>query len=450
MKKLSVFLVFLVLYSCSLAPKLTVPKMKLPDNSTKGVKITRQWWNSYGDRQLDNIIRVALKNNDNLLLAYEKIKEAEARYGLSKSNMFPRIEGNFNATRTSYPENTYPNGILNSYTAQGTVSYEVDLFGKLNSARKAQLEQLLAQKYYAQLVRISLISDLINTYFALCATNEEVRIAKKIVKTQKKLVGVYNKLYLNGLSDVQTLELTKANLSTFRESFVKLKETKKTLESKLLYLMGSEPKSIFYDRIQCKKLPKPVPIPSFLPSKVIKSRPDILKSLAELRAANFNVGSVEAQFFPNINITGAYGYESNKFHSLIVPSAKFWNIGLNVLQPILEFGRIKSQVKIAKSKKREALINYVDTVKNAFLEIHNCLVSLYSAKDLVERSSERLKYFYGIYQIEQRKYRNGLVGYGELLKAKENFLDAMNKFVEARLNYLNKEVLLYKALGGKW
>ncbi len=450
MKKLVVFLFFLSLYSCTLAPKLTVPKLKLPDNRTKGSKITQNWWNSYGNKQLDNIVNKALKNNDRLLLVYEKIKEAEARYSFSKASLLPQIQGNFNATRTSYPKNSYPNGILNSYIAQGTVSYEVDLFGKLNSARKAQLEQLLAQKYYAQLVKISLISNVVNTYFNLCATSEQVNIVGKIVKTQKEFVDVYNKLYLNGLSDIQTLEYAQANLSIFRENLIKLKAARRILESKLLYLMGSEPKSIFFKKIQCQKLPKPAPIPAFLPSKIINNRPDILKSLAELKAANFDVGAVEAQFFPNVDITGASGYENNKFRNLVVPSAKFWNIGLNVLAPILEFGRIKSQVKIAKSKTKEALINYIDTVKEAFLEIHNCFVSLFSAKGLMEKSLDGLKYLSNIYKIKQKKYENGLIGYGELLEAKENYLDALSKFVKAKLNYLNKEVLLYKALGGEW
>ena len=450
MKKLAVFVLLLFVYSCSLAPKLTVPKLKLPDNTTKGVQIAKQWWKSFGDKRLNSIVNEALKNNDKLLLAYEKIKEAKAKYGFSKAKLFPQVQGNFNATRTYYPENTYPNGILNSYTAQGTVSYEVDLFEKLNNARKAQLEQLLAQKYYAQLIRISLIGDVINTYFTLCATSEQVDIAKKIVETQEGLLNIYNKLYLNGLSDLETLKLVQANLSAVKEDLIKLQETQKTLEAKLLYLMGSEPKSIFSNGVQCKKLPKSIPPPSFLPSSVINSRPDILRSLAELKAANFNVGAVEAQFFPNINITGAYGYESNEFHSLIVPSAKFWNIGLNVLQPILEFGRIKSQVKIAKSKRKEALINYIDTVKKAFMDVHNCLVSLYSAKGLLEKSLNRLNYLWSVYKIKQKKFENGLITYEEVLEAKEDYLDALSKFVEAKLNYLNKEVLLYKALGGEW
>ena len=218
----------------------------------------------------------------------------------------------------------------------------------------------------------------------------------------------------------------------------------------MLYLVGSEPKTIFSHKIQCQRLPEPIEIPSFLPSKVLNSRPDILKSLAELKAANFDVGAVEAQFFPNVNITGAYGYESNKFHSLIVPSAKFWNIGLDVLAPILEFGRIESQVKIAKSKRKEALINYIDTVKKAFLDVHNSLVSLYSAKGLMEKSFNRLEYLSSVYKIKQKKFENGLIGCSELLEAKENYLGALSQFIEAKLNYLNKEVQLYKALGGEW
>ncbi len=451
MKKIVLILLIpFILFGCSFAPKLTLPKLKLPKSSAKGAKISKKWWRKFGSITLDRLIDSALKNNEDILLAYEKVKEAKTTYDIAKANLLPILQTQANATRNSYPNNSYPKGIHNYYTLTGQVSYEPDLFGKLSSAKKAQLEALLEQRAYARLVRLSLISNLITSYFQLCATNEKINNAQLLLKSQKEILKIFEKLYKNGLSDEKSIEIQKSNLSFYKLSLIELKKLKNILNSEISFLAGKQPNQIFNNSIVCKKLPRPLPIPAFLPLNILKERPDIIESLAQLKAANFDIGVAESKYFPNINITGSSGYESGKFHQLIVPNARFWNLATNIITPLFEFGRIKKGIQLAKIRKREALINYIKTVRSAFLDVHKSLISVKYSKERLSNLNKNLSYKKKIYDIQKMLYQNGLSDRAKLLSSKLDYLNAKDNSIQARLNYLIQEIKLYKSLGGEW
>ena len=450
MKKLLTLLLFAVLTSCSFTPKMNLPKLHLPDNSTRGIKITKQWWKRFNDETLNRLVNEAIKNNEDLMLAYEKIKEAKTAYDITKANLMPVVSAQMDISRTKYPKNTYPTGIYNSYTLTGQVSYEPDFFGKLTNATKAQLQILLSKEAYARFVKISLISKLITTYFQLCATDIKIKNTRNILKTEEELLKIADRLYKNGLLNEAKVELQRKALSLARNNLLELEKLRKVLNGELVFLTGGKSNSIFNKQIVCKHVQNPLPLPAFVPLKVITERPDILKSLYELKAENYNIGVAMSKFFPDITITGQYGYESEKFHELIVPNAKFWNLALELVQPIFEFGRIKKGVKLAKIRKKQAAINYIKTVREAFLDIHNSLISVYSAKKNLINNEQSLDSERNIYSIKEKLYKNGLIDRRTLLSEKLILLNAENSVIQSKLNYLISEVKLYKSLGGRW
>ena len=450
MKKLLTLLLLAILTACSFTPKMSLPKLSLPDNSTSGIRITKQWWKRFNDKTLNRLVDEAIRNNEDLLIAYEKIKEAKVAYDITKANLMPVISTQLDISRTKYPKNTYPTGIYNSYTLTGEVSYEPDFFGKLTNATKAQLQVLLSRKAYARFVKISLISKLIATYFQLCATDREIANTRSILKTETELLKIAERLYKNGLTDKTEVEYQRKTLTIARNNLLELDKLRKVLNGELIFLTGGKANTIFTKSIVCNRAITPVPLPAFLPSKVVEERPDILESLYELKAENYNVGVAISKFFPNITITGEYGYESEKFHKLIVPNAKFWNLAFELIQPIFEFGRIKKGVKLAKIRKKEAITNYLKTVREAFLDIHNSLISVYSAKKTLTNTRQSLNSEQKIYNIQEKLYKNGLIDKKTLLSEKLNLLDAKNRVIQSKLNYLISEVKLYKSLGGQW
>ncbi len=450
MKKLLLLLLLATLTACSFTPKMNLPRLHLPDNSTNGVKITKQWWKRFNDKTLNKLVEEAIRSNENLLLAYERIKEARVEYDISRASLMPVFSAQFNASRSKYPNNTYSAGIYNDYTLTGNVSYEPDFFGNLTNAAKAQLQILLSRESYARFVKISLISSLISTYFQLCATDREIANAQIALKTEWELLTIIKKLYRNGLTDKTEVEYQREALTRARNNLLELDRVRRELNSELVFLSGGKASSIFKKHIKCQQLPIPIPLPAFLPSKVIKERPDIIESLYQLKAENYNLGSAISNFFPNINITGEYGFESGKFHELIMPNAKFWNLAFNLVQPLFEFGKIEKGVKLARIRKKEALINYIKTVREAFLDIHSSLISVSFAKKNLKNTESSLQSEEKIYAIKEKLYKNGILDKRDFLTEKLNLIASKNRLIQSKLNYLLNEIKLYKSLGGQW
>ncbi len=444
------FFLIIFLYGCSLSPKLTIPKQNLPNPKETGIEIKKGWWKDFKDPSLNSIIIKVLKNNDDIRLAYEKLKEFKIRYELAISNQFPIVTAQGGAMRIKPSRTTYPSTIYNYYSLQGNFSFDTDMFGKLKSATKVSFENMIGKKYYVELIKLKLITDVLSSYLNLCSLNEQIKNTEEMILTQKSIVNVLENLEKNGLVDPQEIDSEKMTLTQFISTLENLKKIKKAINSNILFLMGEEPRGIFAGNIECKKLPKPIKIPSFLPTKVLTERPDILMSLANLKAANFNIGVAKANLFPNISITANGGYESEQFHKLIEPGAKFWNIALNLFTPIFEFGRLKKAVKLAQIQKKEAALSYVKTVKQAFLDVHNSLTKLNAQKNLLKEAENNLKYSKNIYTIMKMKYNNGLLNTLELLRSKENLLEAQDSLIIEKLKYLQNEVDFYHALGGKW
>ena len=454
MKRIIFALLIIFLFAaCSLAPKYERPGLKLPDTEIKdnSTNVTIKWWENFNDKTLNILIEQALKSNDNLLIAYERINEMEAAFNFAKSELYPVVNGKGSATRikTSDESSYYGKGITENYfNLSGSVSYEVDVFGKLKNKKKAQLALLLAQKSYAQTVKIKLISDVAGTYFEIAATNEQIRIMEKLIKRYQESYRYRQKQYKHGIVDSLTVTQEKAKFDSSKLNLEKLKQNKKIFENFLALLLGKEPAEIFNSgNIFNVKLPNPINIPSFVPSQIIEKRPDIIEAEERLKAADFEIGVAKAAYFPTISLTGVLGLESNDLSDLIRSSAKFWNIGGTALSPIFSFGRIKAKIKIATSKQKQALFNYVYTVKNAFKEIHEAFIKLDSIKKQINIQKKRIEDYKKILDISKKQYKNGLIDYINIIDAKRNYENSYLNLMSLKKEYLEQEVFLYKAIG---
>jgi len=447
------FLIF-ILNSCSFTPKYKKPDIPIPnDNISIKNYPSIKWWEKFNDSNLNAIINLALKNNEDIKLAIAKIKEAEALYKLSLSNQYPVVMGKGSTTRykTSDEASIYKKGLQeNNFLLSSSVSYELDLWGKLKNATKVKLSQLLAEKYNRDIIKISLISSICENYINLGAVNEELKIAENTKKTYYAIYKYRLKQYRNGLIDELTVNQAKAEYEATKVLIQQLKEERSLFQSTILELTGVSPKKLF--EISKKtglnwKLPKDLSIPPFLPSKLLENRPDIRKAEELLIAANFNIGVAKAKYFPQVTLTGILGLESRELHNLIQSSAKEWSIGSNISQIIFDFGRTSSNVRAAKALKKEAIINYIKTVKNAFKEVYDNLNKIEYTKNKLQAEKEYLASIRKVLDIARKKYKIGLVDYLTVLDAQRHYLSAQLNVVKIKAELLKNKILFYKSLG---
>jgi len=474
--------VLFLLSSCDFAPKLKVPKVELPSNSTflpaskKGFKISWGWWKQFKNPTLNKLIKEALKNNADLLIATAKVEELMALAGFRKAQLYPNLGYKAQVSRTKVPEELEDqiNGFdaafstlssrlglpssgtslefknpSTSYNFVGSVSYELDFWGKLRNAKKAAVSKLLAAKAMQDTVKISLVSGVVTTYYGLLTVSNELKLAKKLESTLKRIYLYRKKQYEIGTISKVLVCQAKAEYQQAKELVESLKQKKSKLESTLAYLVGESPKKMFENSIKVEgKLPEQLKIPSMLPSEVLLHRPDIIAAEEELKAANFNVGVAKALYFPDITLTGYGGTMSSEFKNLIKSSSIFWSIGTSLTGPLFDFGRIKSQIKLREAQKKEALYNYIKTVRNAFKEVFVALRNVNYCKKSLEIERQRLDALKETLEIQRGLFKNGLTSELEVLGVYANYLREKMQLLQLENQLVSSYVYLYKALGG--
>lgn len=451
----SVILSLIFISGCSLTPEYARPKVDLPERIGGDVKgIERDWWKGFGDETLNALIREAVKNNDDLKLATARIEEAMARLDLAGSNLYPtaflKSEVSREETSSEISKNPF-SGTSNNFIVSLPVSYEIDLWKKIRNRRDAALSTLLATRAAMDTIQISLISNVITTYFNIVSIRLQIETTEEILKRYREIYEFRLKQFKHGLVDEIVPQQAKAEYESTRVILETLKEEEKILLSSLSLLLGREPKEIFTsDYSPSGDLPHPIPIPSLLPSELLNQRPDIVKAEEELKAANLEIGVARAAYFPDISLTGFMGIQSDELKNLFQSSAGIWSIGANLTTPLIDANRIRSNIRITEARQKQAVIIYVRTVKTAFKEVYDALNRLERVRARLEAQQEALKALEDLLSLATRRYERGLTEYITVLDAQRGYLNARLRLISLKTELLNNQITLYKALGGGW
>jgi len=456
--------------SCNFAPKLEVPKVKLPSNSsfvpaTNGTfKINWGWWKEFKNPQLNKLIELALKNNEDLLIATARLEQVMALAGLKKAQLFPLLGYKAQVSRTKIPE-SIENNIENfgmalrmpvdienpntSYNILTSASYELDFWGKLRNARKSALAKVLAVKAMQDTVKISLVTNVATIYFNLLSLQTQIEKAKELKDRLEEIYKYRKQQFEYGMINKIAVHQAKAQYEEVKSLIEDLKKAESDLKITLAFLIGQSPKELFEKELVVKgALPDKLQIPAMLPSEVLLKRPDILMAEEELKAANFDIGVAKAQYFPSIKLTGYLGSLSSEFDELMKSSSIFWSVGAGITGPIFDFGRIKSQVEYSKAKKKEALLNYVKTVKTAFKEVYSALVAISYTEKKLKIEKSKLQAIKEELNLVKKQYENGLTNRLNVLLLESNYLKEELKLIKLKAELVNNYIFLYKALGG--
>jgi HAE1 family hydrophobic/amphiphilic exporter-1/multidrug efflux pump len=463
LKGLSLIFVFLFFHSCSLAPEYKKPEIPLPENlkieekisenTTKVDAIYVKWWENFGDPFLNKLIEEALKNNDDLKIYVARVEQALANLRFSKAELYPEITYSISAKRERYSEEMYEfmAGTENIFNLSATVSYELDLWKRLRNEERASFSRFLAARAERDAFQISLISNVATLYFDLIAVEKKLRIAENFLEVQKNIYEFRKKQYQNGLVDELVVEQAKAEYEATRLKVEDLRNQKENLKTSLSLLIGRNPREIFEKEVTIAgDLPKPLPIPSALPSTILQKRPDIIAAEERLKAVNFEIGVARSAYFPLISLTGAYGFESMELSNLIKHSASVWNLGAIITGTILDFGRTKSMVELKEAEKKEALYNYVKTVKTAFKEVYDALANLSSTYKKLSSQQNQVNTLEKVLNLSEKKFEKGLTDHLTVLIAQRDYLNSQLNLISLKAELLKNYVYLYKALGGGW
>ncbi|MHC4742952.1 MAG: efflux transporter outer membrane subunit [Planctomycetota bacterium] len=448
---ITVLLALALLAGCTIGPDFEKPVMETPASfrfAESSFDASLEWWELFNDPALNSLVTAALNDNKDVLIAASRIEEARASLGFTKADQYPRLDLEASAERGNLSGNRKFDSTEDNFFGAGVASWELDFWGKFRRATEAARAELMASEYSLRSVQISLIAEVVTSYFLLLDSYQRLEISKRTLTSRIESLDIIQQRFDKGiipeidLNQAQIQKETAAAAIPVYERFIS------QIENSLSILLGRMPGEIEKGRdLYAQTTPPEIPVG--LPSSLLERRPDIAQAEYVLRAQNARIGVAEALRLPAISLTGILGGASDELSTLTSGGAA-WSISANVLGPIFNFDQDKMRIEIEKARTKQALYAYERTVLTAFREVEDALKELPTYREQIAAVKRQLKAAENAAELSRMRYDKGVTSFLEVLDTERILFSVELEYSELNRQYLNSYVRLYKSLGGGW
>src|SRR6185369_13733840 len=413
------------------------------------------WWELFRDPELQDVIRIALAENQDLLIAVERIVEARARLGFVRADLFPKIDLNTNVSRFAQSREGFPNNPSPApndamlYGLSLDVLWEMGLFGRIRRSTEAERALLLATEEGRRAVAISLVASVASTYVDLRSADLRLEIARRTLASRARSLDLTRARFSGGLTSEKDPQQAEAEYRRVEVTVFQLEQLVRATENALSVLIGRNPGPIVRGSA-LPDLPVAFAVPAGLPSDLLDRRPDLRAAEEQLHATTADIGAAKALLFPRIALTAGYGTASTEFDALFMGSSQAWSVAAGLVQPIFNAGKNIRRVQIAESQMRQTLYAYERSVLQAFREVEDSLNAWEHTSAARGSEHKRVTAERRVVQLATARYEGGVADYLEVLDAQRSLCSAELDEVDTIGAQLNSLIQLYKALGGGW
>ncbi|MFL9874558.1 efflux transporter outer membrane subunit [Paraburkholderia megapolitana] len=469
-------LLLMLLAACSVEPTYKRPDAPTPASFKEAPAISAQdagtwkpaqpadaehrgeWWTVFGDSTLNDLEQQAATANQDLKAAAARVQQARALTQAARSAWFPSLDAGFGPTRETasaasqfLPQN---NGSTTTtlWRAQGTVSYEADLFGRVGSNVNAARADAQQSEALFRSVQLALQADVAQNYFQLRQFDTDQGLYRQTVKLREDSLKLTERRFKEG--DISELDVAQARneLASARADAVGVARQRAASEHSLAILLGKAPADFSFP--ETPLAPVVARVPAGLPSALLERRPDISAAERAMAAANARVGLAKSAFFPKLDITGALGYESATLGSLFMWSSRTFLLGplagTALTLPIFDGGRRRAGLSQARAKYDEDVAQYRQQVLVAFREVEDNLADLRLLDDQISAQNDAVVASQRAAHLSQTQYEEGQVSYLNVIDSERSVLVSQLQASRLTGTQAVSTVNLIRALGGGW
>jgi NodT family efflux transporter outer membrane factor (OMF) lipoprotein len=414
---------------------------------------TLDWWRGFRSKELTEVIEEARAANLDIAAAVAQIVQADAQSRMAGAPLLPNVALNGSATHArssqSISGGSGGGSEYNNLSASLTASYEIDFWGKNRAALRAAEETAVASRYNREVVGLTTVVSVANTYFQVLAAQDRLRIARGNVASATRILNLIRQQFSAGTVSDLNVAQQESLVNTQRAAIPPLVQTLRQSQAALALLIARPPERVIIRGGSMRGIAIPRITPG-LPSELLAQRPDIRQAEANLASANANVYNARAQMLPSITLTGEGGYQSAILKTLLRPESAFYTLTAGLTQPIFEGGKLLGNLDLQKGIQDQLLQNYRKAVISAFTDVDKALIAVRETA-LAERlqrdvvSSSRRAF-----NLSDQQLRAGTVNLITLLQVEQTLFQAEDALAQARLARLQAIVSLYQALGGGW
>jgi multidrug efflux system outer membrane protein len=434
----------------------------------------RRWWAVFKDPVLDGLVDEAVRQNLDLQTAALRIEEARAQRGAAAAQGLPSVSGSGIGGRQRASKNGFASALGGRASQQGGASggqaapppspysdlfdigfdatWELDLWGKARRGVEAADANIVAAEQARGNAVISLTAEVARTYLALRGAQRRHAIVQADIDDEQQLLALINSRSKNGFASQADAVQQQASLSASQAQLPPIEQDIDQAMNRLALLLALPPGALAerLGPLPPTQAVLPPEVPVGLPGDLLRRRPDILKSEADLHAATAKVGQAKAQLFPSITLGGSAGLQSIHADSLTDWASRFWVGGAQVSIPIFEGGKLKAQIRTADAQMKEAALAWRSTVLAAYHDANNALVAYADEQRHAAALARQLADARRADALMRSRHRSGFVSMIEVLDAQRSVHQAEQQALQSNVAASTDLVALYKALGGDW
>jgi NodT family efflux transporter outer membrane factor (OMF) lipoprotein len=335
------------------------------------------------------------------------------------------------------------------YNASLSASYEIDFWGKNRAALRSAEELAAASRFDREVVALTTVATVANTYFQVLAANDRLRVARENLEAATRVYNLIKERAEAGTASALETSQQESLVATQRANIPPLEQLLRQNMTTLAVLIGRPPEMVKIRTGSMDRITVP-PVTPGLPSDLIGQRPDIREAEAQLESGNASVYSARAAFFPSITLTGEGGYQSAVFRTLMRPESAFFNLAAGLTQPLLDGLRLQGQYDLAKGRQDELLQLYRKAVISGFADVENALIAVRQTTERERLQRDVVRASRQAFQISEQRLREGAVDLVTVLNTQQTLFQAQDLLAQVRLLRLQAVVSLFQALGGGW
>ncbi len=416
------------------------------------------WKDFYSDPLLQQYIEKGLEHNHDMLIAQQRIKQAEAVLGQTRAAYFPdlALTAQVDQTRLSNadPLTGVPQERNNlayhkeAYTLGVVASWELDIWGKLNRKSRASYADMLNSYAGRNLIQTSLIANIANTYYSLLALDEQLSVTQDMIQLIEETLEITMILKESEEATSAAVEQTRATLHNTKTTVPELEKNIKHLENALSVMIGEPAGSIERTRLENQTVKTDLSIG--VPAQLLAKRPDVLQAELAFRSAFELTNVARASFYPTIKLTsGMIGFSTvNGLSNFFKPENLIASLVGGLTQPLFARNQLLTQLKVAKAEEKATLLGFEKAVLSAGQEVSNILTSYETSTQKNEDRKIQVEAQQKAVNDTQELLNAGFATYLEVLSAQQGLLQAQLSQVNDKLEQLQAVTNLYRALGG--
>lgn len=446
----------LLLGACAIQEPSSLPRMQLPEKWSEPLPLGQaaasgvapDWWTGFASAELNRLVALALADNPDLMISAERVRQAEIALGIAGAARLPSVGA---SAGTSQSRSTPDGGTTTRRDSSSlglSVSYELDLWGRIAANVAAGEASLQASRFDYEAARLSLVAGVASVYFQSLAADERLRIARENLALAQRILAIVEARHRNGVATSLEVAQQSTTVLSQQAALIPLAVQVRQLHSALALLLGQIPQEAAFAGEDFVGLHIPAILPE-MPSILIARRPDIAAVEAALAASDANVAAARAALLPSASLSASGGLSSAVLLDLANPTRSV-SMALSLAQNIFDGGRLRLQTESARSQRAVQIINYSKAVRSALKEVDDGLGNAEKSERqeiaqqaVLEQASRSLR-------LAELRYREGAGELLSVLEAQRTVFSARDQLVTLRLSRLQAAIDLCKALGGGW